>query len=44
MELHGADVEGLRVGEEAGEVVGLGDEDGVRDAGETGEDVGTEIL
>lgn len=32
------------MGEERGEVVGLGDEDGVGGAGEAGEDVGTEVL
>lgn len=44
VELHGRDVEGLRVAEEVGEVVGLRDEDWVGDAGEAGEDVGAEVL
>lgn len=44
MELHGRDVEGLRIAEEAREVVRLGNEDGVRGAGEASEDVGAEVL
>ena len=44
VELHGGDVEGLRVVEEAGEVVRLRDEDWVGGAGEAGEDVGAEVL
>ena len=44
VELHGRDVEGLRVAEEAGEVVRVRDEDGVGRAGEAGEDVGAEVL
>lgn len=44
VELHGCDVDGLRVVEEVGEVVGLGDEDWVGGAGEAGEDVGAEVL
>lgn len=34
----------MQVGEEGGEVVGVGDEDGVGGAGEAGEDGGAEVL
>jgi len=46
MELYGGDGEGggVQVGEEGGEVVGVGDEDGVGGAGEAGEDGGAEVL
>ena len=46
VELHGGDAELQGAREEGGEfeVVGVGDEDGVGVAGESGEDVGAEIL
>lgn len=46
VELHGRDVEGggVESGEEGGEAVGVGDEDGVGCAFEPGEDVCAQVL